>query len=88
MPATPRPAYPVSIWEEPPLPAATLSFGAMTPYLLTDGSIAFLAPADTVPVGAIEASMVDSGLDYDEFVTPAVTTGRRVLETPRSLFFT
>lgn len=87
MPTTPRPAYPVAIWEEPPLPAAAFSFGAMTPYLLTDGSIVFLTRADTVPVGAIEASMVDSGSGYDEFVTPAVLTGRRVVETPRSLFF-
>lgn len=86
MPITPRPAYPVAIWEEPPLAAGSLGIDFLTPYLLTDGSVEFLASSDTVPVGAIEASVTDvSGAD--EIVTPAVTTGRRIVERTGALFF-
>lgn len=86
MPITPRPAYPVAIWEEPPLAASSISAGLLTPYLLTDGSVEFFAPTDTIPVGAIEASVVDSGDDTDEIVTPAVPTRRRVVETGAGVF--
>jgi hypothetical protein len=87
MPITPRPAYPVNIWEEPPLPAGAFSLGAFTAYLLTDGSVEFFAPSDTIPVGAIEATVRDSGDGTDEIVTPAVGTGRRVVEATSLLFF-
>jgi hypothetical protein len=82
MPITPRPAYPVAIWEEPPLSGAASPFGGLTPYLLTDGSVEFLAATDVVPVGAVEASVID-----DEIVVPVVPTGRRVVESSGTLFF-
>lgn len=73
----PRHAYPVAQWDEPPMPAASFAIGRLTPYLLTDGSVEFFAASDSIPAGAIEATVADSGDGTDEIVSPAVTTGRR-----------
>jgi hypothetical protein len=85
MPFTPRPAYPVAIWEEPPLAAAAFSIGALMPYLLTDGSVEFLAPADAVPSGAVVATVADSGFGYDQIVS-GVSTGRRPILRATTIF--
>lgn len=85
MPLTPKPAYPVAQWDEPPITAAAFSIEPLTPYLLTDGSVEFLARTDSIPVGAIEASVVDAG-GFDEIVTPAVSTGRRTVERAGAVF--
>jgi hypothetical protein len=78
----------VAQWPEPPGLRGATPLAVLTPYLLTDGSVEFLARTDVVPVGAIEASMVDDGSGAEEIVTPAVPTGRRVIESASGLFFT
>lgn len=72
---------PVAQWPEPPSSSAAIALTLLTAYLLTDGSVEFLSRTDTVPVGAIEASVID-----DEIVTPVIPTGRRIVESVSSVF--
>lgn len=68
-------------WIEPRVPAVggTSALARLTPYLLTDGSVEFLATGDTVPSGAVVATVTDSGSGYDQIVS-GVTIGRRPVE--------
>lgn len=77
---------PVAIWDEPSTSGAAIVIALLTPYLLTDGSVEFLTRTDTVPGGAVAASVVDSGLGYDQIVTPA-TTGRRATHNASGVLF-
>lgn len=77
---------PTHHWHEYPTKRDGLTVGLLTPYLLTDGSVEFLTSGDTIPGGAVIASVVDSGDGTDEIVSPAVPAGRRVVESD-SLFF-
>lgn len=85
----PRPAYPVALWPQPPLPGAeALVVITLTPYLLTDGSVEYLGPADPVPAGALVATERDDGTDQEEVVEPAVAGGRVItMNGSGELFF-
>lgn len=79
---------PVAQWPEPPSSSAAIALTLLTPYLLTDGSVEFLARGDAVPGGAVVATLRDSG-DGTEEVVSGASAGRRVVQTGAGqLFFT
>jgi hypothetical protein len=72
-------ASPVNHWHELPTNGPSVTLAALTPYLLTDGSVEFFAGGDAIPGGAVVASVVDGG-GWDEIVTPVSGSERRVIE--------
>lgn len=77
---------PVAQWPEPPDSGAALPLSALVPFETTAGYMVFVRRVDQ-PAGSTEMSLVDSGSGYDAFVTPVVTTGRRLAQNGNDLVF-
>lgn len=84
---SPQLPYPVAQWPEPKLTAAAITLSPLTPYLLTDGSVEFYGATDTIPAGALVATVRDSGDGTDDIVSGGIAGRSVITNTNGEVFF-
>lgn len=84
MTIVPRPAYPVAIWEEPPITAApAASITLLVPFKTTAGYWVLRTPGNG-PVGSTQGAAIHGAYDT---LTTSTTVGLRHVRGPSGFVF-